>query len=246
LQRLYPEGEGICHHVLVHPPGGLVGGDTLDIHARLGAGSHALVTTPGATRFYRSTAELAHQRARVELGPDARLDWLPLETIAYDRCHARNEQRFELAPGAEMFGWDLLALGLPASGQRWDGGRFQQHLEVPGVWLEQARVHADDERLLRSPLGWNDQRVLGTFWFTAGQPIERERADALLDVLRQAIAAAPAGVIAGASWQHPRLIVVRALGPRVEPVFDLFKALWLGAREAAWGLPPSLPRLWRL
>ena len=71
LQSLYPEGDGICHNVLVHPPGGLVGGDTLEVNATVGPGAHALVTTPGATRFYRSAGEQALQRTRLALAPGA-------------------------------------------------------------------------------------------------------------------------------------------------------------------------------
>src|SRR5690349_24628643 len=78
LQSLYPEGDGICHNVLVHPPGGLVGGDTLDIALTGAAASHGLVTTPGAARFYRSDGELAIQRTHITLQEGARLEWLPL------------------------------------------------------------------------------------------------------------------------------------------------------------------------
>jgi len=63
LQRLYPEGPGICHSVLVHPPGGIVGGDVLGLEVTLAPGAHALITTAGATRFYRSAGEIATQRA---------------------------------------------------------------------------------------------------------------------------------------------------------------------------------------
>ena len=120
LQRLYPEGERICHHVLVHPPGGIVGGDVLELHAQLAEGTHALITTPGATRFYKSAGALAEQclNARVENG--ARLEWLPLETIAYKGCRAENRMRFDLAPDAQMIGWDILALGLPAANEPFD------------------------------------------------------------------------------------------------------------------------------
>ena len=100
LQSLYPEGDGICHNVLVHPPGGLVGGDTLDITTTVGPGAHGLVTTPGATRFYRSTGPLALQRSHLTLAESARLEWLPLEALCYSACHAENRLTLTLDPGA--------------------------------------------------------------------------------------------------------------------------------------------------
>ena len=171
LQRLYPEGPAICHHVLVHPPGGIVGGDTLHLEARLDRNCHALITTPGATRFYRSAGDSAEQKVQAQLAEGARLEWLPMETIAYDACQARNHLRFELAAGAEMIGWDLLALGLPAAGLAFERGSFLQDLELPGAWLERGRIDAADTRLLDSPLGWAGRRVLATMWFAAGQAL---------------------------------------------------------------------------
>src|SRR5687768_5282088 len=120
LQSLYPEGDAVCHNVLVHPPGGVVGGDVLQISTQLGTNSHALITTPGATRFYRSAGPLAQQTLTARVAERARLEWLPLETILYRNTLAENRMRFELAPGAEMIGWDVLALGLPASNERFD------------------------------------------------------------------------------------------------------------------------------
>ncbi len=117
LKSLHPEGPGICHSVLVHPPAGMVGGDRLVVDIDLAGAAHALITTPGATRFYRSLGEPATQTITARLATGSRLEWLPLETLAYSGCLAENRLRFELAEGAEMIGWDVLALGLPASGQ---------------------------------------------------------------------------------------------------------------------------------
>ena len=132
LKSFHPEGAGVCHSVLVHPPGGIVGGDALAIEIGLEPGAHALVTTPGATRFYRSLGELATQSLAVRGEAGSRLEWLPLETLAYSGCIAENRARFELAPGAEMIGWDVTALGLPASGQPFVAGRFTQSIEITG------------------------------------------------------------------------------------------------------------------
>lgn len=261
LQRLYPEGPGICHHVLVHPPGGIVGGDVLELEARLAGGAHALVTTPGATRFYRSAGPLAQQSVRARLAGGARLEWLPLETIAYRGSRAVNQLQVELEPGAEMIGWDLLALGLPAAGEAFDDpqaatGFYTQSIELPGVWLERGTVDAADTRLLDSPLGWAGCRVMGTLWFAGGQALEAPRRDQLLDAARQAIDAACVGnsgaggaagirLHAGATSPHEPVVVVRALGGRVEPVMGLLADIWSRWRPLAWGLAPCPPRVWR-
>ena len=142
------------------------------------------MTTPGATRFYRSAGRPATQTLRVVAGAASRLEWLPLETIAYSGCMARTALRFELAPGAEMIGWDVTALGLPESDQPFDAGRFTQSIELPGRWLERGTIAAGDDRLLDSPLGWAGQRVLATMWFAAGDALAPARSDALLDAAR--------------------------------------------------------------
>ena len=182
LQSLYPEGEGICHNVLVHPPGGLVGGDRLDLAVKVGAGAHGLLTTPGASRFYRSLGEEALQDTRLELAEGARLEWLPMEALCYSGCLAENRLQMQLAPGAELLGWDITALGLPQSDQPFVAGRFRQHIEWPGVWLERAEIEAQDQRLLASPLGLAGHRCLATLFFATGQPLARARREGALEL----------------------------------------------------------------
>jgi urease accessory protein len=246
LRRLYPEGPGICHHVLVHPPGGIVGGDTLQVDARLAAGAHALITTPGATRFYRSAGPLAQQQVQAQLDEGARLEWLPLETIAYTGCRVHNALRFDLAPGAEMIGWDLLALGLPAADQAFAQGSFLQQLSLPGAWLERGRIDAADALLLDSPLGWDGRRVLGTLWFAAGSALATAQRDALLESAREQLASHQAlARHAGATALHERVLVLRVLAERVEPAMALLAAVRGAWRHLAWGLAPNPPRIWR-
>jgi urease accessory protein len=246
LQRLYPEGPGVCHHVLVHPPGGIVGGDTLRIDACLDAGSHALITTPGATRFYRSSGALAEQCVHARLAHGARLEWLPLETLAYSGCRMHNRLCFELAEGAEMIGWDLLALGLPAAGQAFEQGSCLQQIELPGSWLERGRIDAVDERLLGSPLGWAGRRVLATLWFAAAAPLGTGRRDELLDAARECSARhATLARHAGSTAVNEAVIVLRVLAERVEPAMKLLVDAWAAWRQAAWGLSAMPPRVWR-
>jgi urease accessory protein len=244
LRRLYPEGDRICHHVLVHPPGGIVGGDELAIAIDQAEGTHALLTTPGATRFYRSAGQPALQTLRARLAPGARLEWLPLETIAHSGCLAENRFEFELSPGASMLGWDLLALGLPAAGEGFSQGRVQQHLSLPGVWLERGCIDAADRLLLDSPLGLAGHRAMGTLWCGSGSPIQPALRQALLDAAREAFGAHELDASAGATSPDARVVVCRALAPRVEPLFALWREVRGRWRQLLWQLDPAPPRIW--
>ena len=244
LRSLHPEG-GVCHSVLVHPPGGVVGGDELAIELTLGEGAHALVTTPGATRFYRSAgadgdADAARGRRR-----GSRLEWLPLETIAYSGCVASNALRFELAADAEMIGWDVTALGLPESDRPFDAGRFTQSIELPGRWLERGddrrrRRRACSIRRSAGPAGASSRRC-GSPAAIRSHPA---RSDALLEAARAAAAAHPLAATTGATSPQPGVIVVRALAARVEPAMELLQRIWRAWRPLAWGVAATPPRVW--
>ena len=245
LQRLYPEGPRICHHVLVHPPGGIVGGDVLDIRATLDADTHALITTPGATRFYRSSGAGAAQTALLRVAAGARLEWLPLETIAYSGCLAENRVQLELTAGAEAMGWDVLALGLPAAGEAFAAGSFIQHLELPGRWLERGRIAASDVRLLDSPLGLAGQRVMATAWFASGSPLTQAQRERLLQAARDGAGASALSARCGVTSPHESVVVLRALAPNVEPAMALLHRVRTAWRSEVWGLPANPPRIWR-
>ena len=246
LQSLYPEGDDVCHNVLVHPPGGLVGGDTLDIRAQAQPGSHALITTPGASRFYRSDGQTALQKTHLRVEADARLEWLPLEAICYSACLAENRITMELAPGAELMGWDVTALGLPLANQPFDKGQLLQHIEVPGIWLERGTIAANDVRLLDSPVGLDGHKCLASFFFVAGQPLTRERRERALDSARAVIAQCVLAGTAGATSPHPQVLVVRVLAPVVEPAMGLLRALRNTWRQELWEKSPSSPRIWAM
>ena len=246
LRSLYPEGAGICHNVLVHPPGGLVGGDVLEIDAHVGAGAHALVTTPGAARFYRSNGQGATQHTRLLLDAGARLEWLPLETLAYDGCEAHNRLDFDLAEGAALIAWDLTALGLPHAGAPFAHGRFTQHQEWAGRWLEHGVVSAHDRLLLDGALGLAGHRCLGSLVLACGTPLARETREALLDATRALLDAHPQGHLCGVTAPNDHMLVLRGLAPVVEPLMQLWRQVRGAWRARLWGLPETAPRIWSM
>jgi len=244
LQSLYPEGDQICHNVLVHPPGGLVGGDTLDIQVTVAEGAHGLVSTPGATRFYKSGGHPALQKVVAHLADNAKLEWLPLEAIAYNDCEATNRAIFNLAPSAELITWDVTALGLPSSDMAFTQGHFQQHIEIPGVWLERGNIRGEDTRWLNSPLGLAGGKCLASLVFASGSAIDSDRTTQALQAAREVIESHPLRLQAGITCAHPQVIVLRVMSPLVEPTMDLLKKVWAVWRHTLWALPSTPPRIW--
>lgn len=138
VQRpFYPEEE-TCHLYLLHPPGGIVGGDELTISAHLAPGCHTLITMPGASKFYRSSGAQALVRQQLTLAPQATLEWLPQDAIFFPGANARLFTTFHLCASSRLLAWDLLCLGRPVIGETFSHGTLSNRLEV---WV-------DDEPLL--------------------------------------------------------------------------------------------------
>lgn len=246
LQSLYPQGDRVCHTVLVHPPGGLVGGDSLDMAIVLHPRTQALITTPGATRFYRSEGAVARQSTHITLHADAKLQWLPQETIYYDACIAENCLRATLAPGAELLGWDVTALGLPMANMPFQRGQILQHVEVPGIWLERGHLRGDDVRLLDSPAGLAGFRCMGVAFFVSGSPLDRVRRQQAIDSARSACEIHALNATTGITSPHPQVVVVRTLAAVVEPVMDMLRAVRATWLAELWQQPPTAPRIWSM
>ncbi|MFL6695022.1 MAG: urease accessory protein UreD, partial [Ramlibacter sp.] len=185
-------------------------------------------------------------RVQLSLAAGARLEWLPHEAICYSGCIAENRLTMQLAPGAEVLGWDVCALGLPAAGQPFERGSLVQHLALNASWLERGHLRASDTRLLDSPLGLAGRRCLATLWFAAGQDFQRDRAADALAAAREVIDASPLASTAGATSPCGQLIIVRVIADLVEPAMGLLRSVRDAWRGRLWALPPTQPRLWAL
>jgi urease accessory protein len=246
LKALYPEGDRVCHHVLVHPPSGLVGGDELHIRLNVQTGAHALITTPGATRFYGSAGLTARQLVHAHVAANATLEWLPLEALAYNRCQAKNQAVFHLASGSRLIAWDVTALGLPHADLPFVEGQFQQHLEIAGTWLERGLIDASDHRLLHSPLGLNGHTCLSTLVFAQGDAMDDALREQVLALARQLCEVHPLCLQSGVSSPDERVVVVRVLSAQVESAMVLLRSIWLQWRLRCWQLPAVMPRIWSM
>ena len=148
-KHLYAEGPEVCQHIIVHPPGGIAGGDRLDISATVGSGAWAQLTSPGAAKWYRAAGP-AYQSLKLRVEAGATLEWLPQETIVYAAAQAELTTEIDLHGDAKLLYWDIVALGRPASGERFDTGHFQAQLNIRRdgqlLWHERQRIRGDDGR----------------------------------------------------------------------------------------------------
>jgi urease accessory protein len=235
----YPEGRELCHSVLLHPPGGVAGGDRLEVEIAVSAGAHALITTPGAAKWYRSAGPLAEQRITLASGAGGSLEWLPQENIVFDRAQARMSTLVQLDEGACYIGWDITRLGRTASGERFDAGELRSRTEVlragRRLWGDYARIEGG-AALLRSPAGLVGRPVMGIF-LAADSAIERQ----LLDAAR---AVAPPDDAQFGVTALPGVLVARYLGDSAAAARAYFISLWRLTRAALLRRDVSLPRIW--
>ena len=240
-KALHPEGERICHAVIVHPPGGIAGGDRLQIDVKVDAGAHALITTPGATKWYKANGRPSAQQVALRVGPKAILEWLPQETIVYNQADTSNTMRVELEQDALYLGWEVLCLGRTASGESFDAGRHRQRFTLRQngalLWNEQGALDGGGAALA-SPAGFAGATVCGTF-LAAGRPVTQT----LLDEARAAIAVR-SDISKLALTRLPNLIAARYLGPSSEDAKQAFATLWAVLRPALAGHAAVIPRLW--
>ena len=235
----YPEGDGVCHSIIVHPPGGIVAGDNLSINATIETEAHALITTPGATKWYRSEGPFAEQHISLRVASGAALEWVPQEAIVFNAARARQSITVELNEGARYIGWDILAMGRTASHERFAQGRYEQSWRITknGVplWLERGRIDGGSA-MLESPVGLAGNPLIATLIAVGNAPNA-----ALVEACRAIIVSADARIAISAL---PQVLTVRYLGHRVEDAKNYLQSIWRELRPHYVGRAVQMPRIW--
>lgn len=243
VQRpFYPEGESVCHVALLHPPGGVVGGDELRIDVSVDAGAHALVTTPAAGKFYRSAGPFARQTQLLTVAPGAALEWLPQENIVYNGARVHALTRVELRGDARFLGWEIFCLGRPAAGEHFTAGAYRQDFEL---WRDGAPLYLEQGRYA----GGN--AVLDAAWGLRGQPVSATLICAgsvpnVVDAIRsgwEEWQLTGDGELATVS-QLDGVLICRYLGPSTARARRFFTLAWGLLRPALLNRPPCPSRFW--
>ena len=247
VQRpFHPEADGTCHVLLIHPPGGLVTGDALELDLLVDDGARALITAPAATKIYRarSAGEPARQRNVLKVRSGGELEWLPQETIVFEGARATLDTRVELAGDARFVGWEITCLGRPAAGEGFARGALTQRWEVRRegklLWVERFSVEGDSP-MLAAEFALRDQPVVGTCLFATSCG---EHTEAWVEQARTHLAHLTVRGLASVSARG-ELVIGRYLGPSSEEARNVFAAVWQALRPHLLGKAAIVPRIWR-
>jgi urease accessory protein len=249
VQRpFYPEGDP-CHVYLVHPPGGVVGGDELRIDAIVDPGAHALITTPAATKFYRCDRRVSTQTQELH-AEGATLEWLPQENIFYRGADVRTATRIQIDAESRFIGWEINCLGLPARGEHFDTGALRLDIEL---WKTSVATGPTELSRGAGPVPifldrmrlTGDHPARGATWGLAGQEavgtlLATPAARAHVESVRELVAHEKYAAVSLVDG----VLVLRALAPQAEPVRKLFIAAWQRLRPGIVGREAVLPRIW--
>lgn len=243
-KAFYPEADsaesaskGPCHVYVIHPPGGVASGDEIELHAQVESGSHALLTTPAAGKFYRLGEAGAARAAQTFHVRGATLEWLPQENIFYPNSAVDLRTIVDLSADARFIGWEIGCLGLPASGRGLEGGELRLGFEL---WREGNPLLLERLLITRANLssswGMADHHALGTAMF---HPAGRQE----LELARTATAD-DCNDLTLACTLVENVLVCRAVARRTDCLKQAFAVLWRALRPILVGREAVTPRIW--
>jgi len=243
VQRpFYPEGQGVCHTVVLHTAGGIVGGDRLSQTIHLQENAQALITTAAASKIYRSNGQRAKQRIHIHVEAGACLEWLPQETIVFNGAVYQQQMKVELAPGASWLAWEITRFGRTARKERFVQGDWRSHTEIwqqgRPLWIDRQWLPGG-EAVLDSPHGLAGQPIVGTLiWI--GLPVSSE----IVDNARSLWTATQRQGEAGVTQTQEQGLLCRYRGSSTTEVRNWFTEVWQCLRLTYLGRPVSKPRVW--
>jgi urease accessory protein len=243
VQRpFYPEGEAVCHSVVLHTAGGIVGGDRLSQSIHLEPNTHALLTTAAASKIYRSNGQQARQTIEIQVDAGACLEWLPQETIVFNGAIYRQDLRVELAPGANWLGWEVTRFGRSARGEKFLQGEWRSHTEVwqqgQPLWIDRQWLPGGEETF-NSLHGLAGLPVVASLAWV-GQAVSPE----IVDKARMLWSAQERQGEAGVTQLISGLLC-RYRGSSTFEVRNWFTDVWQLLRLSLLGRPVTKPRVWQ-
>lgn len=236
---LYPEGKKVAHGLIIHPPGGVAGGDQLTLDFSLMENAHVLLTTPGATKWYKGAGRSASQLVQISQQGDSVLEWLPQENIVFDQSDVAMTTQVALDEQSVFSNWEIICLGRQASGESWQSGRFKQELSIERnkrlIWHD-STVLTPDSHVMDALAGLRQQTVFGNLVIAAGS-VPEDVVTACREV------SVPSQALYGVS-ALPEIFTARYIGSCAQEARQYFETLWTHLRPWYGKLAANRPRIW--
>ncbi|MBF6058889.1 urease accessory protein UreD [Thiomicrorhabdus heinhorstiae] len=241
LQRPYYQEPDRPTILVIHPPGGLVSGDQLMIKVTMQPGSKGLISTPAATKFYRSLGKTTTQTQSVEVSENCDLEWLPQETLFFDRVNAENTLVFNLqSADCRLIAWDIVGLGRPAMQENFRQGFLTQSLTInlsgSPIFIDRFCLSGEDE-LLDSAFALGGATLMATMLFY--HPDVK-----VLQQLKERLLNKSWAGLCGITLLE-NVLVLRTLDCDLEEIKARLIEAWQTARLSVIGVEPVYPRIWR-
>lgn len=219
--------------ILLNTAGGLTGGDRLTSDVALGESAAAIVSSQAAERAYRSSGGVARIDTRLTAAANSRLDWLPQETILFERSALARRLDAEIDGSATLLAAESIVLGREAMGETLHDVFFHDTWRIRRdgrlVFADNMRLDGDAAAVMSGKATGGAARAFATVVLVG------PAADAKRDPAREALADTACEWGASA-WNG--MLVARLLAPGGQALRAGLTRLVETLRDAA------MPRVW--
>jgi urease accessory protein len=250
VQRpFFPEGPACLHLYLLHPPGGLVGGDRLAVDLTVSAGAHVVMTTPSAGKIYRNISGLKQgQYTSIRVASKAVMEYFPQENIIFNGADGEIATQVDLTGDGLFIGWEIACLGMQASKEEFVKGALKLSLVIQQdgkpLFFDRLKIESPSA-LQSSKAGLQGRSVIGTLVITTTvvNADNEEKIIAWQQQINQCDSDKHSSCSV-ATTQKPDVFVVRMLSDNSESVRRSFEALWAILRPQVINKNACRPRIW--
>jgi urease accessory protein len=241
LQALEPmdlDGTGASTLFLLNPTGGVLGGDRLETRVDLGAGCHVCLSTPSATRVYRSAGSPSRQRMTARVGAGGRFEYMPDHVIPSPGARFVQSLDLVLAPGASDVLCDAWSVGRPARGEAW----LFELLDSTVTARDPEGLLFKDRFTLHGARGWGGlggtegmAYVASVLCVAPAHP----RLDGLAEAVGASLSSGSNESRTGVTALARGGVFVRILAPTAPAMQRSIESAWGSCRDWLWSLPPQ-------
>ncbi len=242
IQRpFYPEDKEICHSIILHTAGGMVGGDRLAQQIYLKPHAKALLTTAAASKIYGSNDQPTQQTIVLDLAENAVLEWFPQENIIFNQANYQQSLQVNLAPTATLFSWEITRFGRTARGEQFTAGEWRSQTEIRQnghpLWID--RQHLTGGEFIHSANSLKGCAVAGSFIYL-GKSVNSQTIEQIRELWRNLDGKGQVGVTQSLGDG----VICRYRGHSTAEARHWFVQIWHLLRRIQLQWAGIYPRIW--